>query len=117
MRALRHTFPIPIPGYEALEITIDIGLTNEQVDHGQANGQHVFVLDFPNWDEVAEALEMFTDDPATGKPTTTPMPKPEMPLTHVALSGLPVVLGRYIGGGYVINDACTHFMENMRRPN
>ena len=114
MRALRHTIGCRVAGYESLQVTINIGLTNDQIDRAQAKGIHNFVLDFPNWDDVAESLELFEDDPETGEPTAALMAKPEMPLTHDALRRLPTVLLSYIGGGYVITDANADYLANVR---
>lgn len=101
MRVIRHTIGCQIAGYESLHIAIDIGMTNEQIGAGQAERRHTFVLDFPNWDAVAESLDLTMD-------------KPEMPLTVAGLNKLPVVLTRYIGGGYVINDAVDDYMATVR---
>lgn len=114
MRALRHTIGCRVAGYESLEITINIGLTNDQIARAQAQGVHNFVLDFPNWDEVAESLELFADDPDTGEPTTTLMPKPALPLTRKELGQFPTVLVTYIGTGYVIADANEDYMATVR---
>lgn len=114
MRVLRHTIGCRVTGYESLQITLDLGLTSEQIALGQDRSEHIFVLDFPNWDEVVEALEMFTIDPATGLSTTTPMPKPTIPLTAAGLGRLPTVLVRYIGGIYVVWDANNDYMRTVR---
>lgn len=114
MRSLRHTIGCRIAGYESLEVTIDIGLTDEQINRAQTRGVHSFVLDFPNWDAVAESLEMVEDDPETGEPSATVMAKPALPLTHKALGRLPTVLQTYIANGYVIFDANQDYLETVR---
>jgi hypothetical protein len=100
MPALKHTIGCRIDGYESLDVTVDIGLTNDAIADGQARGEHIFVLDFPNWDERAEALGLGD--------------KPALPLTSVDLVKQPNVLARYISGGYVITDAIEDYLETSR---
>lgn len=114
MRELRHTINCTVPTLEALQITVNLGLTDEQIAHGQVRGIYRFILDFPNWDEVAEALCFFELDPETGEDTTTPMSKPAMPLTSKGMTRLPGVLQQYLYGGYAIVDANTDFLRTTR---
>ena len=68
---VKHTISVPIPGFEELEATFNVAPTGAQVNAANdANVLGAFLLDLPNWDEVAATNEDLQDEDGT------PLPKP-----------------------------------------
>lgn len=119
MAVIPFTFNCSVSELATLEITINIGLRQTQLDAGRQSGKiNLAVIDFPNWDAVAVSLGLVVVD-ADGEDTKDPLPKPVFPLTNEAMLDLPFVLVRYIIGDDAIGDGLREHREtaspNLRR--
>ena len=102
-RVLAHTFPVEIAGYEALYASYNIAVSAAVVQAAAKEGViGAFLLDLPNWDEVAVALELVD---AAG----VVLPKP-IPFTEAAAEVLPRVLAFYLASQIGLNAAVTDYL-------
>lgn len=120
MAPIPFTFNCSIDELATLDLTINIGLRQTQLDAGRAKGlANPAIIDFPNWDAVAVSLGLVVVDAETGEDTDTPLPKPTFPLTNEAMLDLPFVLVRYLIGDDAIGDGLREHREqsspNLRR--
>lgn len=109
-----HTYNALLPGYEPLEISIDVRMTDVSFQIMRAQRKPaVSVTDFPNWTEAVQACQMFEPNPETGEPTETPLAKPECPLTWEGLATLPHDFQNYITGGMYLRDGLDDYTETV----
>jgi hypothetical protein len=91
---LLHTIDCPIPGYEAIRITVNLGYTDQQILDGWLAGENRAIAGFPNWTADSE---------------------PPIPLTMERARQLfPIVVSAYLTGYDVINDALRDYMAVSR---
>lgn len=110
MAAHRHTVAAKVEGYEQLQITHDLSLTPRQIDVKQAAGQIApTIVDFPNWEQVADACGLLAIDPDTGERNGAALPKPALPLTVAAFDDLPLDLGSYLQSITATGDALADY--------
>lgn len=103
MPDLLHTISCPVPGFEALQITVNLGLTGTQITDGWQRGECRAIAGFPDWFETVKAL---------GLPETL---EPAIPLTIASVSDtFPVIVAAYLNGYDVINDALRDYMAEQR---
>lgn len=86
---LKHAVSVPIPGYTELEVEFNISATAAAINLAQKQGRlGDYVTDFPNWDEVAPALEFVDEE---GQPAAKPVP-----FTEDSAGVLPIVVSTWI---------------------
>jgi hypothetical protein len=61
---LLHTIDCPIPGYEAIRITVNLGYTDQQILDGWLAGENRAIEGFPDWPKAASDLGLDVDEPA-----------------------------------------------------
>lgn len=99
---LLHTFDCPIPGYEGLQITVNLGLRDQDVLDGWTRGENVAVTGFPNWTGAASRFGWDAVEPS-------------MPLTmETARRTFPIIMSAYLTGYDVINDGLRDYMGSSR---
>lgn len=109
-----HTYNCLLPGYESLEITINVRLTDRALAIMREQGRPATaIVDFPNWDDVAQVCQLFEIDPLTGESTETPLAKPDYPLTWAGLATLPFDLQNYITGQMYLRDGIDSYTETV----
>ena len=102
MNRNHHTMAIPLDGFEALEVTHDLGLSWQQVNEQREAGHLApTIVCFPNWEAVAADLEL-------------PACVPVFPLTMDTLYTFPMKLTGYLVGDDMIRDALKDERESRR---
>lgn len=89
------TLPCPLEAYAALEMIIDLDMTEAEYQERLATGEYPGLVDIRNWEERMGAR-----------------PKPAFPLTKETIGGLTFPLIRYVTSGRYIGDALTAYMEH-----
>lgn len=110
-----YTIPVNLTGYERLTVTVNLGMTAEQIDAQRARGnQAPAIVDFPNWDDEAASCGMTALDPATGELNGHALEKPEFPLTIEVLRRLPERFVLYLTTDDALSDALLDERETRR---
>lgn len=105
MKVIQHTISVGIEEYAALEATYNVGVSSAAADAAlRENKLGVYLLDLPNWDDVAVELEL-TDD--AGAPLPKPIPLTEHP------GELPIVLELWLGTLGLQTAAGEYFRERL----
>lgn len=102
---VKHAIVCPIPGYEALQATFNVGATGAQVDAANREGATApFLLDLENWEEVATAAELVDAD---GKPLEKPLPIKE----HA--NSLPLALLVWLSSNATFYEAVGDYVRSI----
>lgn len=114
MAIIKHTINVPVPGFDALEATFNVAATHAQVTFAERQGRGgSFLLDLPNWDDVALELGLVEIDPATGEPTDRPLPKPSLPLNDEAAVQMPMAVATWLLSGVSLQAAVGDYVGNL----
>lgn len=112
----QYTLNLPLEGYEQLEVTHDLGMTQREIYAARLAGQPApTIVDFPNWEQVAALIGLTAFDEATGTRNGRALEKPALPLTAEAMIDLDLLLVNYLSSDDAITDALEHHRE-QRRP-
>jgi hypothetical protein len=85
---LHYTLPCPLAEYAALQLVIDLDMTQAEYDELLQAGKYPGIVDMPNWEAVMGDR-----------------PKPRFQLTKETIGALPFPLIRYVTSGAYIGDA------------
>lgn len=90
-----YTLACPLAAYGALQLAIDLDMSQDEYDERLAGGEYPALVDMPNWPDVMGER-----------------PKPTFPLTKATINALPFLLIRYVSSGRYVGEALNAYFED-----